>query len=725
MKGNLGDHLIWAGTDDLFRGSDLPVVRVGLGELTHVAHPRSTLVIPGSGALSRRWHEWLPETVVKASRHFRRVIVLPSSYDLSVPVLTECLRLPNVYAFAREERSYQAITTSGAAGGLALDCAVYHSAFEDRALAGSRNTDDEDRLLVALREDECSLLPILGLRPEPSLNKDISLSCADLSEWLAAIEAAGVVVTDRLHVAVAATLLGKRLVFVDPYDAKISTYWAFTFEDAFDDRVTESSLAWLVARGLVVPSLRTTTPEGAEFAPERRGPEEVRAESGTGVGGESQTAARRARVRGVPPVRICAVGCFMGSVHLLRASMSHLILNGVRDFYLFDHGSRPELAKTLERSLGFGDVRVTVLRKETPPFFQKAMVGVLTELAAMDGFEMALAFDADEFWCSTVPGRILVEQIATELPERVAAVRVPVATYAQHRDVEHFRVETLKTCKYLVVPDADDSRSEREQVDAGMPFLAMPFPPKVIARLLPGVRFTEGQHGITGGTQTRGVVDAGGIVVRHLSLPARQELVGKREHGLRRIAAGYGADLAWQVNRLAGMTDAELDGYWAENSWCAQEDGHVSVGKYSSVVEDTALVQIGEELMAATGGTGSQQGDDRLGMAEVLHVDAGKMERLLEMVLDDYGGADLLLAERMDEIVSLRDCRDALEEELAAAHVELGSQSEMVAELTRDLKHALSLQEEAMEAVRAVERSTSWRLTAPLRSLKRGVRRQG
>ena len=90
--------------------------------------------------------------------------------------------------------------------------------------------------------------------PDPSLNRDISLSCAGLSDWLAAIGAAGVVVTDRLHVAVAATLLGKRLVYVDPYDAKISTYWTFTFGDGFDDHVTESSLAWLVAGGSYSPA---------------------------------------------------------------------------------------------------------------------------------------------------------------------------------------------------------------------------------------------------------------------------------------------------------------------------------------------------------------------------------------------------------------------------------------------------------------------------------------
>ena len=131
--------------------------------------------------------------------------------------------------------------------------------------------------------------------------------------------------------------------------------------------------------------------------------------------------------------------------------------------------------------------------------------------------------------------------------------------------------------------------------------------------------------------------------------------------------------------------------------------------------------------MAATRRADSQGASGRRCAATVRHVDAtGKMERLLETVLDDYGGADLLLAERMDEIVALRDRRDALEEELAGALVVLDRRdaelagalevldrrSETIAELAHDLDHALRLREEAVEAVRTVEGSTSWRLTA-------------
>jgi exopolysaccharide biosynthesis predicted pyruvyltransferase EpsI len=88
--------------------------------------------------------------------------------------------------------------------------------------------------------------------PNPLINRDISTCTASLAEWLGAVSQAATVITDRLHVAVAAVLLGRRLVYLDPYDAKISTYFRHTFGHTFDHLVTQCSLSWLAARGFVV-----------------------------------------------------------------------------------------------------------------------------------------------------------------------------------------------------------------------------------------------------------------------------------------------------------------------------------------------------------------------------------------------------------------------------------------------------------------------------------------
>jgi hypothetical protein len=410
-------------------------------------------------------------------------------------------------------------------------------------------------------------------------------------------------------------------------------------------------------------------------------------------------------------MRICAVACALDSHELLRASMTHLVLNGIRDFYLYDHGSDPHLASVLCDAFGADGVRVTVLRKETPPFFQSAMLDVLTTLARMDGFETALAFDADEFWCSTDPGRTLSYQISAHLTEGLTTLRVPVLNYVQHREVATFDVGSLATARYAVVPHVDQTRPDRERVDAGMPFVAMPFPSKVIARLSSDLRFTEGQHGVTAAEGTDAEAETTGIIVRHLSLPARAELTGKREHGRRRVKAGTDADIGWQLQRLAGMTDEELDAYWDNNSWRHSDDRGVLVGSYDRLIEDDALVQIGRDLAAAADRLSSRPDAGVNETTTVREIGPRRLERLLESMVDDLGAADRDLAEQRDRAI-------ALQAELHAVRSELAQRDASVAQL----QHELAAERVALDAV---ECSVSWRLTAPLRAVGRRLRPPG
>jgi exopolysaccharide biosynthesis predicted pyruvyltransferase EpsI len=251
MRGNTGDQLIWSGTRDLLDSGQVPYSPTTLAEVGEAAYPRSTLLIPGSGAFDQRWHEWLPDTVCTAARGFEKIVILPSSFDPTVPVVAKCLARHNVHAFAREERSYRCIEGLTRAS-LSFDCAVYFHGFEDGGGAAALPAEDGP-LLVALREDEGSRLSAQGLRPDPLLNRDISLRTTRLAEWLDAVSRAARVVTDRLHVAVAAVLLGRRLMYVDPYNAKISTYFSYAFGDAFSHLVTRHSLSWLVHSGFAVP----------------------------------------------------------------------------------------------------------------------------------------------------------------------------------------------------------------------------------------------------------------------------------------------------------------------------------------------------------------------------------------------------------------------------------------------------------------------------------------
>jgi exopolysaccharide biosynthesis predicted pyruvyltransferase EpsI len=246
MPGNIGDHLIWLGTEALLTEGGCTSTDISVAELLQSAkQPRpGTLVIPGSGALTVLWNEWLPELVQRAAGGFDRVLILPSEYEPEVPAVGLALSQPNVYAFARDAESFRKIRSYGRAA-LAMDPALW--AMEFVPPTTSRTDEDLGNVLLALRTDVGSCLPQLGLRPSAE-NNDISASTGSLPEFLECVKAVDTVVTDRLHVAVAAIMLGKHVRFPDLHNRKISRYIEYNFADEFSERIQQRSAKWLLER---------------------------------------------------------------------------------------------------------------------------------------------------------------------------------------------------------------------------------------------------------------------------------------------------------------------------------------------------------------------------------------------------------------------------------------------------------------------------------------------
>jgi exopolysaccharide biosynthesis predicted pyruvyltransferase EpsI len=249
MPGNIGDHLIWRGCCDLFDRHHIPAERIDHRQVLESPQGEATLVIPGSGALTRLWHEWLPELILSAAQRYRRVVVLPSDYDVEVPVVAEALARPNVWALARQPLSYAAIRRFGRAA-LMPDPALWCRTLQD---AAPPSGSSEGPLLLALRTDQGSFLRDLPYEIASGRNCDLSTLSPDLDSFLAAIAAAGHVVTDRLHIAVSAVLLGRTLSWIDPYDRKISAYLPFAFEERERRRCAPIGVAELLERGWLQP----------------------------------------------------------------------------------------------------------------------------------------------------------------------------------------------------------------------------------------------------------------------------------------------------------------------------------------------------------------------------------------------------------------------------------------------------------------------------------------
>lgn len=192
--GNLGDHLMHAGMRRLLSAVDYREI-----SLWQLDGARGELaVITGSGAWCKA-HQHLPPYLPQIEKQFERVIIFPTSFDTSVKAVRNALAKTRALVFAREFASYEQIRHLCQAD-VAHDTAFFFE-FEPYKRLG-RGT------LLAFRTDGEALTE--GV---PHGNRDIAMTCEGLDEFLWTISRHELVKTDRAHVMIAASLLGKQVLF--------------------------------------------------------------------------------------------------------------------------------------------------------------------------------------------------------------------------------------------------------------------------------------------------------------------------------------------------------------------------------------------------------------------------------------------------------------------------------------------------------------------------------
>jgi hypothetical protein len=190
LYGNKGDELIYAGTRQLL--AQRSYKEVSVRELGGVSG--HTALVAGCGGWCGPYHDMVKHLPVIESK-FERVIIMPSSFDVSVPSVSSTLATTEALVFAREKKSFDGICGLCDAK-IAHDCAFF---FDYRPYLRQG-----EGCLVSYRTDDESVLSVI-----PESNRDISMSCSSLDEWLWTIARHAVVRTDRAHVMIAAALLGK------------------------------------------------------------------------------------------------------------------------------------------------------------------------------------------------------------------------------------------------------------------------------------------------------------------------------------------------------------------------------------------------------------------------------------------------------------------------------------------------------------------------------------
>jgi exopolysaccharide biosynthesis predicted pyruvyltransferase EpsI len=165
IYGNVGDQLIYAGARRLLSGLQYKETSIlnlsgAVGDLALIA---------GGGAWCGPYQD-MPKHLPRVEERFRRVIVLPSSFDISVSSVREALEKTRALVFARERVSYEQIRKL-CKSDLAHDCAFFFD-YSPYLRAGRG-------ALHAYRTD-AEALP----RKLPADNNDISVKCETLDEWL-------------------------------------------------------------------------------------------------------------------------------------------------------------------------------------------------------------------------------------------------------------------------------------------------------------------------------------------------------------------------------------------------------------------------------------------------------------------------------------------------------------------------------------------------------------
>lgn len=200
LRGNIGDHLIWAGARQLLRS-----VRYNEVAAEHLGDATGELaVMAGCGGWCEPFHGLAPQTLVELERRFDRVVVLPSTFDVSFDLTADVLSRSRARIYARDAVSYNAIESLCDAA-LAPDCAFYFD-FDPYKREG-------DGDLLAYRSDAESAIDWSARGGMPDTNVDISKTAQSLDEWLWTISGHERLWTDRAHVVIAGALLGKEVSF--------------------------------------------------------------------------------------------------------------------------------------------------------------------------------------------------------------------------------------------------------------------------------------------------------------------------------------------------------------------------------------------------------------------------------------------------------------------------------------------------------------------------------
>jgi hypothetical protein len=411
------------------------------------------------------------------------------------------------------------------------------------------------------------------------------------------------------------------------------------------------------------------------------------------------------------PIRVAAGCTFLNASDVLPTTLANLVRQGITDIYLADHANAVATWPAIQSRLG-STAKLHVIHKDSAPFYQGAMMTIMMHLARRDGADAFLPLDADEF-PDADDGAQLLDEIGRWLRnDSTEGLRVPIVNYLQARHVTSFEEAHLADATWRVLPSGrpqDGGKPEGER----RPFLERLARAKTIVRLSgladpDAVWIGEGNHeAYREGLPTTTILSSVStrLVIRHLPVRSRAVLEWRREHARRRSLMGR------SDNRLTPAEvrpPADLEHEWRACS-VPPEGPDEAVTDRLRLVPDDDLARLARQLPPVPGRDGVEPGSIiEIGAREIFTVASDVLGRHLFISAGSGGRPE-----------GARPTARTREPDAPKAPADVRA----LRKLRAQAEEARSRAREAEQRVADIERSSSWRLTAPLRAVRSRFRR--
>ncbi len=217
---------------------------------------------------------------------------------------------------------------------------------------------------------------------------------------------------------------------------------------------------------------------------------------------------------------IAACSTVRNEVDIIEATVRHLFAEGVDHVYIADGLSTDGTREILDDLCHSHPL--TVITDGEPYHYQPAWINRLAMLAASEGHDWIIPFDADEFWYSDLG------TIADVLAGLIPDVHVLAARMWQHTDWDHRHID--------------------------------PQPhPKVAYRWAPSADIANGNHAVRGiiGTMLGGVLD-----IRELKFRGYEHFKRKIIERNQTLDPSLPQTDGWHMRVLDGLPESELRHAW-------------------------------------------------------------------------------------------------------------------------------------------------------------------